>query len=207
MGCIDGNNVEEEYGWRKSQFKKLKDDLIPCGGVEGTLCYICKRSKSTRKGISFLSVLFKLTKIFSYLIKFFIRVSDVCNDQHREMNFTQWKIDMESRTSTTVVTPIPTSTTKAPTSDLVPATSTASTSISTLETDAASSMASSVKPDESSPAESEGPPEEGADPVGGTAGKLKSGDTEKTKSDKSSAKTSNIISATIFAHFFALTLF
>jgi len=74
MGCIDGNNVEEEYGWRKSQFKKLKDDLIPCGGVEGTLCYICKRSKSTKKGISFLSLLksfhIYLTKIFSYLIQF-----------------------------------------------------------------------------------------------------------------------------------------
>lgn len=50
MGCIDGNNVYEEYGWRKSQFKKLKDDLIPCGNVEGTLCYICKRSRSDRKG-------------------------------------------------------------------------------------------------------------------------------------------------------------
>ena len=112
---------------------------------------------------------------------------------------------MEQRTSTTVVASISTtrSTTTTPTSDLVP-TSTASKSVSTLETDMTSSMASSPK-SEGSP--EEGSLEEGADPVAGTAGKLKSGDTEKTKSDKSSAKTSNIISATIFAYFFALTLF
>ena len=46
MGCIDGNSVYEEYGLRKSQLKKLKDDLIDCGGQEGTLCYLCKRTKS-----------------------------------------------------------------------------------------------------------------------------------------------------------------
>lgn len=131
-------------------------------------------------------------------------VSDVCNDQYRETNFTEWKLGMDLRTSTTAVnsiqTPLPT--TIAPTKDLVPASaaSTATSTISTLETATTSSMASS-------PVESEGSPEEGADPVGGTAGKLKSGNSDKTKSDKSSAITSNISCAIIFAYFFALTLF
>ena len=56
MGCIDENNVYEEYGLRKNsvKLKKLKDMLIQCG--EEALCYLCKRNKSGKKGKSFFTV-------------------------------------------------------------------------------------------------------------------------------------------------------
>lgn len=80
MGCIDENNVYEEYGLRKNsvKLKKLKDMLIQCG--EEALCYLCKRNKSGKKGNSFFhckpygtaltrQTLLALEKIFKIILR------------------------------------------------------------------------------------------------------------------------------------------